>query len=160
MPCRRDRGGLAIDVQSTERLTSTHQNQSFMTLDVEVRLAGDIVVARTTGVWPELDREILIHTLEHWSRVTHLCFERNVRRVLSISEVAGAASSSAALRIHSHPEDFGWDRSIRMAVVCSDARTRQIIGMAVEVSKRNGWPFELFASELDGLEWLCSEATS
>lgn len=128
-----------------------------MTLDVEVTLAGDIVFARMTGEWPTLDREILMHTLEHWSRVTHLCFERNIRRVLSISDVAGVASSSAALRIYSHPQDFGWDRSIRMAIVRSDARTRQIIGMAVEVSKRKGWPFELFASELEGLEWLSSE---
>jgi len=128
-----------------------------MTLDVDVTLAGDMVVARMTGEWPTLDREILMHTLEQWSRVTHLCFEHNVRRVLSISDVVGVASSSAALRIYSHPEDFGWDRSIRMAIVRADARTRRIIGMAVEVSKRNGWPFELFASELEGLEWLSSE---
>ena len=41
-----------------------------------------------------------------------------------------------------------------MAIVRSDARTRRIIGMAIEVSKRNGWLFELFASEADGLAWL------
>jgi hypothetical protein len=128
-----------------------------MTLDVEVTLAGDIVVARMTGEWPTLDREVWVQTLEQWSRVTHLCFERNITRVLSISDVAGVASSSAALRIYSNPDDFGWDRSIRMAIVPSDARTRQIIAMAVEVSRRNGWPFRLFATAADGLRWLSSE---
>jgi hypothetical protein len=128
-----------------------------MTLDVEVTLAGDIVVARMTGEWPTLDREVLVHTFEQWSRVTHLCCERNITRVLSISDVVGVPSSSAALRIYSNPDDFGWDRSIRMAIVRSDARTRQIIGMAVEVSKRNGWPFRLFATEADGLRWLSSD---
>jgi len=62
--------------------------------------------------------------------------------------------NAAVLRVYSHPEAFGWDRSIRMAIVLSDARARQIIGMAVQVAERDGWRFELFANEADGLGWL------
>ena len=41
-----------------------------------------------------------------------------------------------------------------MAIVRSDARTRQIIGMAIEVSKRNGWPFELFGAVEQQPGWI------
>lgn len=127
-----------------------------MSIEVAIEVLGDHVAVRMTGHWPSLDRELLVLALEHWSRVTQLCLERGIRRVLNVSDVAGSGSSTAALRVYSNPEDFGWDRSIRMAIVRPDVRARQIIGMAVEVSKRKGWPFELFASEEDGLAWLGS----
>lgn len=127
-----------------------------MTVFFEIRQAGDIVVARVSGEWPPLDQEILAVALEHWSSITNACLERGITRVLSVSEATGVSSSSAALRIYSNPAAFGWDRSIRMAIVRSDARARQIIGMAVQVAKRDGWPFELFADEADGLRWLMS----
>jgi len=123
-------------------------------VDVAIEVFGDHVALRMKGQSPSLDRELLELALEHWSRAAQLCLERGIRRVLNVSGIVGSASSSAALRVFSHPEDFGWDRSIRMAIVRPDARTRQIIGMAVEVAKRNGWPFELFATEEEGLAWL------
>lgn len=129
-----------------------------MSVEVKIEVLGNIIATRMTGQWPSLDRELLAHALEHWSRITQMCLERGIRRVINISDIVGGASSTAALRVFSNPEDFGWDRSIRMAIVRPDARTRQIIGMAIEVSKRNGWPFELFATEAEGLAWLASAA--
>lgn len=117
------------------------------------------IVARIGGARPSLDTDTVEQLWGYFDGVAALCRQREIRRLLVLSSASGKASSSAVLSFYARLEDFGFDRSLRIALVVVDEAARRITELGVAVAESRGWPIKAFGTAELARRWLDSPPT-
>jgi len=100
------------------------------------------------------DLEKIEEQWEFWPAATQHCRSRGIRRVLVLNELVGALSSNYVRDFHSNLDKFGFDRSIRYAMVVRDPRSRSVLGLGIALAREAGWDIAIFDEQADAEAWL------
>jgi len=100
------------------------------------------------------DFEKLEQQWEFWPQATALCRRKGIRRVLVLNELVGEISSTYVRGLHLNLEDFGFDRSLRYAMVVAEPRARGVLTFGIELTKGLGWDIEIFQETASAQAWL------
>lgn len=138
---RRTRGGPSAEAATV--------GSSFATSETEDTLT---VVFR--GQRRVHDFEKLEQQWEFWPQATALCRRKGIRRVLVLNELVGEISSTYVRGLHLNLEDFGFDRSLRYAMVVAEPRARGVLTFGIELAKGLGWDIEIFQETASAQAWL------
>jgi hypothetical protein len=100
------------------------------------------------------DDDKLTQQWEFWPKVTSLCQQRGIRRVLIRNELVGEISSNYVRDLHLNLENFGLVRSIRYAMVVPDQRSRGVLKFGYRLASSEGWDLEIFEDLPAATAWL------
>ena len=100
------------------------------------------------------DFEKLEQQWEFWPQATALCRRKGIRRVLVLNELVGEISSTYVRGLHLNLEQFGFDRSLRYAMVVAEPHARGVLGFGIGLAKGLGWDIEIFEEKAAAEAWL------
>ena len=100
------------------------------------------------------DFEKIEQQWEFWPQATALCRRKGIRRVLVLNELVGEISSSYVRGLHLNLEEFGFDRSLRYAMVVAEPHARNVLSFGIALAKDLGWDIEIFEEPSAATAWL------
>ena len=115
---------------------------------------ADTVTVNFSGERRTHDLEKIEEQWEFWPAATQRWRALGIRRVLVRNELAGAISSDYVRAFHSNLDRYGFDRTMRYAMVVRDARSRSVLSLGIALAKEAGWDIEIFAEEASAEAWL------
>ncbi len=89
-----------------------------------------------------------------WSKVADLCRETGISRVLAISRMSGTLDTYISFDIAGSPGNFGWSRSIKLAIFYMDEERFKSGKFSETVAVNRGYSFRAFKTEEEALDWL------
>lgn len=117
-----------------------------------VTTTADYLRVDVSGDW-RLGQE-LADASAVWKQVSEACRNQACTRVLAVWDVAGRLPTVSAYALAAHPESFGWDRSIKAAVVHRHKERLQDSLFAETVGVNRGYDVKVFGDEEKALAWL------
>ena len=88
-----------------------------------------------------------------WSEVADVCRTKGINRVLATIDLSGRFPTLAADNLAKAPEDFGWIREVKMAVVDVNEESLQDNLFTETVAVNRGFPVRMFDNEQDARAW-------
>jgi hypothetical protein len=88
------------------------------------------------------------------ARVADICNVKQIHRVLVISKMTGNLSPLAAYSIADLPEEYGWSRSFKLAIVDLNEEYRKGNTFIETVAVNRGYDVKVFENEKDAKDWL------
>jgi hypothetical protein len=90
-----------------------------------------------------------------FSQIVKFCREKNQYKLLGIFNVEGKVSSSLeSYRFASSPEEFGWDRKFKLALVDLNEESRIQNLFTENVAVNRGYNIKVFDNETSAIDWL------
>ena len=125
-----------------------------MTFEFSRTQEGQVLVSRIAGERPASAMEAVEQLWGFFDSTSRECRRVGITQLLVVSDARGPASSDAVLAFYRRLEDFGLDRSMRIAVCVTDEPARRITALGVAVARSLGWEIELFGDEQNAKDWL------
>ena len=123
-----------------------------MSLEISIQEFPEYIRVEVSGVrtsGKEKDDAIML-----WRRVVEACRESGLARILVISNVTGRIPTLEAYEVAGHPEEFGWNREYKLALVDLDDESRQDNLFAENVAVNRGFHVKVFDNEKEAEIWL------
>jgi hypothetical protein len=123
-----------------------------MSLEINIQefedyIRVDVSGSRTRGREME-EASDLMH------RIAEVCRASGIYRILSVSRVTGRIPILDAYQLAGRPEDFGWSRVYKLAVVDLDEESRRVTLFSEDVSVNRGFDAKVFDNEKEAEIWL------
>ncbi len=119
-----------------------------------------LLVARVAGVRPTIDGDTLEQLWQFFEGVAAQCRAKGIKRLLTVSAASGPTTSTAVLSFYRRLAFFGFDPTMRLAVVILDREARRTIELGVAVAESSGWDIKVFGTEEQARRWLDGPPTS
>lgn len=104
---------------------------------------------------PEIEREEAVAT---WAPVIAECRKAGLNRMLIRYRMHGQFSLMHAFNLSDNPEQLGWIRSLRIAVVRVEGTPMPELRAVETVAVNRGFPLRVFHDESAARSWLLGEA--
>lgn len=88
-----------------------------------------------------------------WSQVVKICHKQNINNILAIGKVTGHLLPMAAYDMAKFPDNHGWSRKFKVAVVPLGASLKSNL-FAETVLVNRGFDVKVFDNEQDAKIWL------
>lgn len=118
-----------------------------------------LLVARIAGGRPTLDGDTFEQLWQIFEGVATQCRTKGIKHLLVVSDASGSTTSSAVLSYYRRLALFGFDPTMRLAVVILDEVARRTIELGVAVAASGGWDIKAFGTEEQARRWLDSPPT-
>lgn len=89
-----------------------------------------------------------------WKQVVEVCQASGRDRILFITMATGRIPTLEAYEVAGHPEDFGWSRGYKMALVDLNPESLEDNQFAGTVAVNRGFNVKIFDNEKEGEIWL------
>ena len=87
-------------------------------------------------------------------RIVEVCRASGIYRILSVSRVSGQIPTVDAYQLAGKPEEFGWSRGFKLAVVDLNEKSRETTLFSETVSVNRGFDTKVFDNEKEAKKWL------
>ena len=113
----------------------------------ESYLRAEISGARTPG------QEV--HDAMHTGRqISDAVRHSGVSKVLAIFKMTGRLPAVESYEIYSNPQEFGWSREVKVALVDMNPESKDDSLFSETVAVNRAYDMSVFDNERDALEWL------
>lgn len=89
-----------------------------------------------------------------WPPVADLCEKTRIQRILLVLRLAGRVPPTAAYEMVKSIADFGWPKSMRVAVVDLNEESRRDHLVTETIAFTRGYRLKIFADEEEARTWL------
>jgi hypothetical protein len=87
-------------------------------------------------------------------QITTACRSHGVNKLLVIFRMTGRLRATEAHEIYSNPEEFGWSRDIRVALVDENPESHEGSLFAETVAVNRAYDTRVFENETEARDWL------
>ena len=123
-----------------------------MSLEISIKEFQDYIRVEVSGARTSgKEKEDAVNL---WRRVVDACSESGINRVLVVSSVTGRIPTLEAYEVAGHPEEFGWSRDYKLALVDLDEESRRDNIFAENVAVNRGFQVKVFDNEQEAEIWL------
>ena len=123
-----------------------------MTYDFIIKEKSDHIRLEISGSWTPGNEAEDVKSV--WARVAEICRTNNVCRILAIWDIPGHLPTLAAYNMAKSPEEFGWSRRLKLAVVYSSGQRMQDSLFGEDIAVNRGYNIKMFNNEQDAKAWL------
>ena len=88
-----------------------------------------------------------------WSQIVEICHAKNINHILAIGKVEGSLLPMAAYDMAKFPDNHGWSRKFKVAVVTLGSSLKSNL-FAETVIVNRGYDVKMFDNETDAKTWL------
>jgi hypothetical protein len=127
--------------------------EEFLTYNLTIEENKEFVRFEISGVRiPGKEKE---HAQNVFSQIAKFCHKKQQYKLLGIFRLEGKVSSSLeSYNFASSPEEFGWDRKFKLALVDLNEESRIQNLFTENVAVNRGYNFKVFDNEASAIDWL------
>ena len=123
-----------------------------MSYNVHIEKKADHIRAELSGQrepGKELENAVGVLT-----RLTKLCVESGMDKVLVIIDLEGDFPMVSAFQLGEDPSSFGWEPSVRIAAVDLNENSRKMLDLTASIANNRGCDVSVFDQEAPAMAWL------
>ena len=123
-----------------------------MPYNVQIQIQPDHVHAELSGERvPGKELENAIHVLVQLAK---LCEENGLSKILVSIDLIGDFPVLSAFKLAEAPQDFGWDKTLRIAAVDKNEKSREMMQLIASIAANRGFSVQVFHDESAAKAWL------
>jgi hypothetical protein len=92
--------------------------------------------------------------IQLWAKVSEHCRVKNISNILAIYNISGNIPSQVIIDVTRNPESFGWNKSLKLALVDLNEDSRKGNYLTEAIAARRGYAFRVFDNEEEARAWL------
>ena len=122
-----------------------------MPYKVTIKEKEDHLRVEISGKWTKGNE--VEEVISAWSQVVEIGRTKNINHILAIGKVTGHLPPMAAYDMAKFPDDHGWSRKFKLALVALGESWKSNL-FAETVADNRGYDVKVFDNEQDAKAWL------